>query len=163
MGTILENIKALFAAIRDGLLTIILILFLTAPAWINARLSEAGFVEGNVAGFTWKKDIEDNSAKLTDALSTIDTLRGQLDKTQGALQDSETARTQLAAQVKAEMPSDSPIAQTAQNAPPSVKPLVSENAQVLQQSGLNTRIFRARIADNASLLARAMEMRVLPK
>ena len=131
--------------------------FTNGGTWTTSPVS-------SVAGFTWKKDIQDNSEKLTDALTNIDALRGQLDKTQTALRDSEAARLRLVSQVRETAPADSPAAQAAQDAvPPVAKPLAAENATILQQSGVSARIFRERIDDNNSLIARAAQMRALPK
>src|SRR5262245_19665239 len=108
MPGFVENAKGVVSIIRDGLITIILIMLLMMPATVNSSLVRAGFVEGNIAGMQWKAKVEqnvvDNSNKLGEAATTITTLQDQLTKTQKALTESEQARLKLAYQLTSEMP-----------------------------------------------------------
>ena len=133
MGKFFEGLKSFFSALRDGLLTLMLLLLLLLPQWVNARLVKAGFVEGDIAGFKWKKEVEDNSAKLTTALATIDGVpppRPPPPPARGA-------------------------ALVARAAPPpaaKVEALQQENAVVLRDSDLSAKAVTKRIRANANIL-----------
>src|SRR4051794_5816821 len=64
-------LKDILALSRDFVLVALFLLLLAAPAFIGDRLSSAGFEEGSVMGFKWKKKAErlgDTSRQLEQAL-----------------------------------------------------------------------------------------------
>jgi len=157
MDSVVDNAKGIVSIVRDGLITLILILLLLVPAKVNQSLIAAGFTEGDIGGFKWKAAVEDNNAQLTTAATTIDSLQQQLTKTQAALKDSEDARKTLATQVTQTMP-DSPAAETATSTPaPPTNQIILQNSQVLKQSAIGGANLRARIVANRDLLQGAMK------
>lgn len=63
--------KDLLALLRDGALVLLFLMLLVMPNVIGDRLSRAGFEEGSLMGFKWKKKAEDYSEgviKLKQAL-----------------------------------------------------------------------------------------------
>lgn len=151
-----ENAKGVVSIVRDGLITIILILLIAMPASINKSLKEAGFVKANIAGFDWQAvtdTVGDNSQKLSDAAATIKTLQDQLGTTQAALKESEEARTKLADQVTATMPG-TPAAQMAEDAPvPATNEIVARNREILRSSTIQEGVLSRQIQVNKELLA----------
>jgi hypothetical protein len=155
MDGFVENTKGIVSIVRDGLITLILILLLVVPATVNQSLIKAGFVEGDIGGFKWKAAVEDNNKQLTDAADTIGSLQQQLTTTQTALKESEDARKTLATQVTQTMP-DSPAAETARATPtPLTNQIVLQNNQVLKNAVIGGTNLRARIQANQNLLESA--------
>jgi hypothetical protein len=153
MSGFVENAKGIVGIIRDGLITLILILLFAMPATINARLVSAGFVEGDFGGLKWKAAVEDNNKQLSEATQTIGALQQQLDTTQAALKTSEQARAELAHQVTTTLP-NSPIADAAAAPPPvQTNQIVQQNSQVVQNSRFRADVLRQRIELNDKLLA----------
>jgi chromosome segregation ATPase len=151
-----ENAKGIVAITRDGLITLILILLILMPATINRTLIDAGFVKGSIAGFEWqavKDNVEDNNKKLSDATSTIETLQGQLTKTQQALQESENTRKALAEQVAVEAPETEAASMAASAPDPQTKEIVAQNNKILNNSEVRSNILRQQIRVNDRLLA----------
>lgn len=158
MPGFVDNAKGVVSIARDGLITIILLLLIAMPATVNSSLVKAGFKKGNIAGFEWeavRDNVEDNNQKLATATSTIESLQTQLTETQDALKKSETARTELAAQVTTDMPG-TPAAELAASAPaPEAQQIVEQNKQVLATSIARSNVFRRQIQVNRELLATA--------
>jgi len=156
MPGIVDNAKGVVSIIRDGLITIILILLLMVPETVNSSLQRAGFVEGNIAGMQWKAKVEENvqanNSKLADADTTITSLQDQLTKTQNALKESEQTRKQLAAQVTAEMPGTTAADMAASAPTPATTQIVEQNRQLLDRSEARTRIYRQQMQVNRELL-----------
>ena len=157
MDSLVDNIKGIVGIVRDGLITLILILLLFVPVTVNRSLIRAGFVEGDIGGFKWKATVEsnvkNNNAQLTEAAATIDSLQKQLTTTQNALNDSENARKTLAAKVTETMPG-SPAAQTATaTATPPINQIILQNSHVLQNSVAGRVNLQERIKANDTLLA----------
>jgi hypothetical protein len=75
--------------LRDGSLFFLLILLLVFPGTFNDVLVRAGFEEGSLAGFKWKKQVVQSDQALVDANATISDLRQQLEKTSAALSDAQ--------------------------------------------------------------------------
>jgi hypothetical protein len=153
MSGFVENAKGIVSIVRDGLITLVLILLLVVPGTVNRRLMSAGFVKGNIAGFEWQAAVQDNNAKLHVAASTIDSLQEQIGKTEAALKVSEQSRQQLANQVTAAMP-NSPIAEAAAEPPPvQTNQIVQQNARVVENSEVRANILRQQIQVNDRLLS----------
>jgi septal ring factor EnvC (AmiA/AmiB activator) len=157
MPGFVENAKGAVSIVRDGLITIILIMLLMMPKTVNESLVSAGFVEANFAGMQWKKkaeaNLEDNSNKLTEATTTITSLQDQLKKTQDALNESENARQQLASQVTAEMPGTTAADMAASAPAAESKQIVEQNRVLLDRSEAHSRVLRKQIELNRNLLA----------
>jgi chromosome segregation ATPase len=159
MAGIVENAKGVVSIVRDGLITLILILLIMMPATVNKSLVSAGFVKGSIAGFEWeavRENVENNNEKLGVATSTIDSLQEQLGKTQAALSESEKSRTKLADQVTATMPGTA-VADMAASAPaPETREIVEQNKAILKNSEVRGSILRQQIQNNEKLLATVM-------
>jgi uncharacterized coiled-coil protein SlyX len=148
-----ENAKGIVSIVRDGLITLILILLLFVPAMVNKSLIAAGFTEGDVGGFKWKAAVQENTAKLSGAAQTIDTLQDQLDKTQTALKDSEDSRIKLTDQV-AETDPGAATAATATAPPPhATEVILQQNSRVLKSAESRGSVLRAQIQANENLLS----------
>lgn len=63
---------------RDAIILLVFVLLLLSPATINGVLVAAGFTEGSIAGFTWKKEIEAAEEKSKDAGQAFSKLEAQL-------------------------------------------------------------------------------------
>lgn len=153
MGSFIDNAKGIVSILRDGLITLILVLLFVAPVQMNTALGKAGFVKGSFAGFDWESTVKENNTQLADAGNTINSLQQQLTTTQAALKESEDARKTLAAQVTQTMPG-SPAAQTAAaTQPPPTTQILQQNSQVLKESAVGKTNLEERIRANANLLA----------
>jgi hypothetical protein len=156
MAGFVENAKGAVSIVRDGLITIILILLIAMPATVNKSLVSAGFVKGNIAGFEWeavRDNVEDNNKKLNDATLTIESLQRQLTKTQDALKVSEAARTKLAEQVAVDAPGTE-AADLANVTPvPDASKIANQNRVILQNSETRGIVLRQQIRVNDRLLA----------
>lgn len=69
--------KDLVALLRDGALVVLAFLLVVFPNYFNAMLVNAGFQEGNVAGFTWKAGLIESNTALQVAKTTISELQGK--------------------------------------------------------------------------------------
>ena len=69
MKDFVESAKGIVSVIRDGLITLVLILLLMMPKTINDRLMAAGVKKASIAGFDWEATVKDNNEKL-DVLQT---------------------------------------------------------------------------------------------
>jgi hypothetical protein len=156
MTGIVENAKGIVSIVRDGLITLILILLIAVPAAVNKSLIRAGFVKGNIAGFEWQAAVEDNNQKLTEAATTIVSLQDQLGKTQTALNESEQARKTLAAQVIQTAPGTVAAETAAATPEPATKQIVQQNDRVLKNSAVRGSALRLQIEENQRLLATAV-------
>jgi len=79
--------KDSFTVLREGLLVIVFVLFLGFPAWINGRLSQAGFTEGSIAGFKWQNQIEESSRQAKDAGQAITDIQPKLQEMSARLSE----------------------------------------------------------------------------
>jgi hypothetical protein len=149
-----EIAKGIVGIVRDGLITLVLILLLVAPATVNERLMTAGFKKANIAGFDWEAAVKDNNEQLQVATNTIDSLQDQVSKTEAALKTTEHARQTLANQVAASMPG-TPIAEAAAAPPPvQTNEIVQQNNRVVKTSEFRANTLRQQIQLNNNLLAK---------
>lgn len=74
----LENAKSIFDLLQRGIVVVALGVFLIVPSCVNDLLRQAGFTEGQFAGFKWKDRFEDTDQKLKDADATIESLKNKL-------------------------------------------------------------------------------------
>lgn len=157
MPGFVDNAKGVVSIVRDGLITIILLLLLMMPATVNSSLVAAGFVEGNIAGMQWKakveENVEENNTKLAEATATIETLEGQLNKTQQALQESEKSRKVLAEQIALEAPDTTAASMAAAPPDTQAREIVAQNSKVLSNSEVRSDVLRQQIRVNDRLLA----------
>jgi hypothetical protein len=51
----MEKIKNIISILKDGILVLLFILLICFPAFFNGILVRAGFTDGSVMGFNWKK------------------------------------------------------------------------------------------------------------
>jgi hypothetical protein len=154
MKDFVESAKGIVSVIRDGLITLVLILLLMMPKTINDRLMAAGVKKASIAGFDWEATVKDNNEKLDVAANTIDSLQKQLGVTAAALKNSEHARQTLAEEVKATVP-NSPVAETASAPPPvATNQILEQNQQVVNNSQIRENVLRQQIRLNDNLLAR---------
>jgi hypothetical protein len=74
---LISNWKEAAAAARDTLLLLVTGLLILFPRQFNDILVRAGFEEGSLVGFTWKKQLVNSDAMLSEANSTITELKAQ--------------------------------------------------------------------------------------
>src|ERR1022692_3573883 len=65
-------------AARDLVLLGLFVLLLTDASKINDLLAKAGFTEGSILGFQWKRQIENSSKQAMDAGQSLAQLQTQL-------------------------------------------------------------------------------------
>jgi hypothetical protein len=65
MKDFVESAKGIVSVIRDGLITLVLILLLMMPKTINDRLMAAGVKKASIAGFDWEATVKDNNENWT--------------------------------------------------------------------------------------------------
>lgn len=89
-----ETGKNMLALLRDLMLVVLFLMLLFVPAVIGERLAAAGFEEGELLGFKWKKKAEEygDAAKklqvqLEEANRTIEGQKQQLDRASRQLED----------------------------------------------------------------------------
>jgi hypothetical protein len=81
--------KDLVALLRDLLLFLIALLLLFFPSTLNNVLKNAGFVEGNVAGFKWEANLIASDSALKRSQGTIVSLQLQLDSMSSMLKEAQ--------------------------------------------------------------------------
>lgn len=74
---LIANWKEAAAAARDTLLLLLTALLILLPEQFNAILVRAGFEEGSLVGFTWKKQLVNSDTMLNEAKNTISELQTQ--------------------------------------------------------------------------------------
>ncbi|MGE6105594.1 hypothetical protein ACLHZT_18585 [Aeromonas veronii] len=79
--------KDLVALLRDGAILILAVLLVAFPVQFNSILVNAGFEEGSIVGFKWKKGLVQSNNALQDAQNTISKLQGENDNLLKALND----------------------------------------------------------------------------
>jgi hypothetical protein len=84
--------KDIISLLRDGTLFILAIFLVAFPSKINSMLVDAGFKEGNVAGFKWQASLIDSNQSLEEAQAKITQLQKEKDEQIKALAE---ARAQL--------------------------------------------------------------------
>src|SRR5262245_50749844 len=77
--------KDLVALLRDLSVFVLAILLIVFPTSLNQILTNAGFEEGSLVGFKWKRGLVESNEKLRVAEETIATLRAQNDQLASAL------------------------------------------------------------------------------
>jgi hypothetical protein len=90
-GTI-ENLKGFVTFLREGIIVVVLLLFLLLPKVMNGVLERAGFQTASLAGFEWKlhdsvdqtKAASDNVDKLQQQLTTLSARLDQLSQSPAA-------------------------------------------------------------------------------
>jgi hypothetical protein len=85
--------KDLVSLLRDGALLVLAVLLIAFPNKINTMLNDAGFKEGNVAGFKWEASLDKSTQALKEAEAKISELQKEKDDQAKALAD---AQAQLA-------------------------------------------------------------------
>ena len=65
MKDFVESAKGIVSVIRDGLITLVLILLLMMPKTINDRLMAAGVKKASIAGLDWEATVKDNNENWT--------------------------------------------------------------------------------------------------
>lgn len=93
VSTVVVLGKDVVALFRDMALFILALLLLLFPSTLNTVLTNAGFEEGSLAGFKWKKGLVASNDALSEAQTTIDNLKTQLEKTTQALNDAQSKIT----------------------------------------------------------------------
>jgi hypothetical protein len=83
-GTV-TNLKDFFAFLREGTITIVLLLFLLLPGVMKGVLSKAGFTSADIAGFKWElQQSAQQTQAATDTVAQLETrlstLKQQLDQ-----------------------------------------------------------------------------------
>jgi hypothetical protein len=152
MKDFVDNAKGIISVLRDGLITLVLVLLLAFPKAVNDRLNAAGIKKVDVAGVDWEATVKDNNQKLDVAATTIDALQQQVTKTQDALKTSEDARQNLAKQVAAQLPGTA-IADVAAKPPPvPTDQIVARNNAVVKTSQMRADVLREQIQMNNHLL-----------
>jgi len=79
--------KDLVALLRDGAILILAVLLVAFPVRFNSILVDAGFEEGSIVGFKWKKSLVQSNNALQDTQNTISKLQGENDNLLKALND----------------------------------------------------------------------------
>jgi len=69
MASTIENLKGSVTFLREGIIVLVLIMFLLLPGVMNNVLGRAGFTKASVAGFEW--ELQDSVQKTQDATKTV--------------------------------------------------------------------------------------------
>jgi hypothetical protein len=89
LKSLISSGKDLVALLRDLLLFFIALLLLFLPKTLNDVLKNAGFVEGNVAGFKWEANLIKSDSALKKSQVTIVSLQLQLDSMSSMLKEAQ--------------------------------------------------------------------------
>jgi hypothetical protein len=128
--------KDVVALLRDALLFLLAALLLFFPGNVNHILVKAGFREGSLAGFTWQASLVESSNALTEAQSTITSLKAENSKLLKALGEATTK-----------------LAEPALGA--FVEQLTEQNLAVVRSSSEVQESVRATLKSNAALVKKA--------
>jgi hypothetical protein len=132
--------KELVSLLKDGVLLLILILLILWPKTINTILVEAGFEEGNIAGFKWKDKFYNTDKELVKAQTTIKDIKDQNQKLSLSLSavKSLIGNAEMKAKIeKLEQLNTEVVASTAK-VQASVETSISENAPLVQKIETST-------------------------
>jgi len=86
-GAALTMGKDAVALLRDAALFFLGLLLILFPGQFNSMLVRAGFEEGSIVGFTWKKKLVESDDALQKAQATISELQHKNDELVAALSD----------------------------------------------------------------------------
>ncbi|MBN2102886.1 hypothetical protein JW835_02495 [bacterium] len=82
-----SSLKDFFIFLREAAIISIFLLILFFPVSFNTVLSRAGFVEGNIAGFTWRNQLNKTDKTLQKANETIQQLESELAESNKIIQE----------------------------------------------------------------------------
>ncbi len=80
-----EICQSFLNILRDSSIFLIFLLLLLKPVIINKILTKAGFVEGEIVGFKWEKQLEETDSRLIEATNQIDILKKRLEESNNAI------------------------------------------------------------------------------
>ncbi len=95
--------------VRELVLIAVLLLLLLAPAAVSKRLTDAGFVKANIAGFEWQQQVEQSVQQTGEARQQIEYIGQKIDSVRAELltlaADVDGAATQQMHRLAAELDS----------------------------------------------------------
>jgi len=133
MASTIENLKGFVTFLREGIIVLVLLMFLLLPGVMNNVLGRAGFTKASVAGFEW--ELQDSVQKTQDATKTV----GQLEQ---RLQDLSKRLDQ--------------ISQSA-NTPPAVKEQITSLSQQVDQTRSETNSVQNTLKSSVAVQQRIIE------
>ena len=134
-------LKNVFALLRDLSLFALGVLLVVFPTTLNSVLTDAGFEEGSVVGFKWKKKLVDSDTALKKAQETIADLQAQNSVLTKALAESgsqgnDPAQKAKVAKLQAQ---NQQITETIKQVQSSVAATIAANAPLVEKARLATR------------------------
>ena len=87
------RVKEIAVAVREWLITLILVLLLVFPTFIKHRLELAGFVKGSIAGFEWQAELKAAQQQASEASQTITAVESQLQALRPEVEQLRTSST----------------------------------------------------------------------
>ncbi len=75
----INTIKEIFAAIREAILVIVLILLLIWPAAVNGILVKAGFTEADFGFIKWKRQLQELAQQTQEANELVNVVQEDLE------------------------------------------------------------------------------------
>lgn len=94
-GAVLTIGKDAVGLLRDGALFFLGVLLILFPGQFNSMLVRAGFEEGSIVGFTWKKKLVESDDALQKAQATISELQHKNDELVAALTEAKAQSTDV--------------------------------------------------------------------
>jgi septal ring factor EnvC (AmiA/AmiB activator) len=83
----IEILQGILNILRDSSIFSIFLLLVLLPQFMYRKLVDAGFVKGQIAGFTWEKQFEKTDGKLIEAAKQIDNLKKDLEKSNNIIRE----------------------------------------------------------------------------
>ncbi len=129
--TFLKNFVAL---LRDVTVLAIVLLLLLFPTQLNQILTNAGFEEGGIVGFKWKRSVAELSDKLRVAEEALTTLRAQNESLSKALSTAKATNEVAKAEFARLQTANRRVSEAAQQVQASVAATIENNAPLVDKA-----------------------------
>jgi hypothetical protein len=126
--------------LRDAALLLVAVLLIGWSKTVNQILSDAGFEEGSIAGFKWKKNLVQSDRAVSTGLSAIHDLKLQNNALSTALSDlkSDTTNTELKEKIKNILQFNNEVVANVEKAQASLEANISANSALVQKIHTST-------------------------
>ncbi|HEX3553242.1 MAG TPA: hypothetical protein VIA62_08435 [Thermoanaerobaculia bacterium] len=137
----IATLKDLFALLRDLSLFAIGVLLLVFPTRLNSVLTDAGFEEGSIVGFKWKRKLVESDTELRKTLDSIADLQAQNANLTKALAEAKSRLNDVPLNEKiTKLQTDNQqITAAAKQVQSSVAQTIAANAPLVEKARLATR------------------------
>lgn len=126
--------QGVFNLLRDASIFLVFFLLLVHPEAINTILTRAGFEEGNLVGFKWKNQLQQNDKQLRDAENIINELTQKLKESTETIEKIKSQvlnKEELSQKLEEQIRKNREVADAAASIKPEIKSTLRTNAPLL--------------------------------